>query len=188
MSFSRYCNTSIFGSFKFVVLRRLKCFSFRRLNCVILGDWNMSFSRYCNTSIFGSFKFVVLRRLKCFSFRRLNCVILGDWNMSFSRYYNISEDWNLSFREIKLAIFEKLKSSFFGGLNMTFSGDWNITFSGNETFKLSSFWKTESFIFFGRNHAYKKKWKSEPKTNCESKHSWGTTNVDRICHEIQSAS
>ena len=35
----------------------------------------------------------------------------------------ISGDRNLSFQEIKLAIFEKLKCYFFGGLNMTFLGN-----------------------------------------------------------------
>ena len=42
-----------------------------------------------------------------------------------------------------------------------------MTFSGNEKIELSSFWKTESFILFGRNHAHKKNSKSKPKTKCE---------------------
>ena len=32
----------------------------------------------------------------------------------------------MSFREIKLAIFEKLKCFFFGGLNMTFTGNLDV--------------------------------------------------------------
>ena len=121
----------------------------------------------------------------------------GDWIVSsleieicYFRDITIlyfSGDWNLSFWEIKLAIFERLKCSFFGGLNMTISGNWNVTFSGNEKIELSSFWKTEFFIFFGRNYAQKKNWKSKP-TKSESKHTWATTSVDRICHEIQPAS
>ena len=99
----------------------------------------------------------------------------------------------LNFREIGICPFGRLSSQlsrdylffFYGGLSMTFSGNWNVTFSGNEKIELSSFWKTESFIIFGRNHARKKNYKSKPKTKKESKHTWGTTNVDRICHEIQ---
>ena len=119
----------------------------------------------------------------------------GDWIASFLEievcYFrdiiilHFSGDWNLSFVEIKLAIFMRLKCSFFGGLKMTFSGNWNVTFSRNEKIELSSYWKTEFFIFFGRSHAQKRNWKSKPQTKSESKHTWGTTNVDRICHEIQ---
>ena len=119
----------------------------------------------------------------------------GDWIASFLEieicYFrdiiilHFSGDWNLSFVEIKLAIFMRLKCSFFGGLKMTFSGNWNVTFSRNEKIELSSYWKTEFFISFGRSHAQKRNWKSKPKTKSEPKHTWGTTNVDRICHEIQ---
>ena len=63
-----------------------------------------------------------------------------------------------------------------------------MTISGNEKIELSSFWKTEFFIFFGRNHVQKKKWKSKPETKSELKHTWTTTSVDKICHEIQPAS
>ena len=107
------------------------------------------------------------------------------WDIKILQF---SGDWNLSFREINFAVFKRLKCSFFEGLSMTFLGNWNIAFSGNETIELSSFWKTESFIFFGKNHTHKKNWKSKPKEKCESKHTWGTTNVDRICHERQPAS
>ena len=127
-----------------------------------------------------------------------NAPFLGDWIASFSEIeiyqfrditiLQFSGDWNLFFREIKLAIFERLKCSFFGGVEHHIFGNWNVTFSGKEKIELSSFWKTESFIFFGRDHAHKKNWKSKPKTNSESKHTWGTTNVDRICHETQPVS
>ena len=89
-----------------------------------------------------------------------NVPFLGDWSLSFSEIeichfrditiLQFSGDWNWSFWEIKLAVFERLKCFFFGGLNMTFSGNWNVTFSGNEEIELSSFWKTESFIFFAK--------------------------------------
>ena len=155
-----------FGRLKYVIFEILTILPFSEgWNLSSFGDWNVHF-------------------------REVECVILGNWNMSFSRYYNtsISGNWNLSFLEIKLAIFEKLKCSFFGGLNMTFTGNLNVASSGNKNIELSSFWKTESFIFFGRNHVHKKNWKSKPKTNCESKHTWGTTNVDRICHAMQPTS
>ena len=132
--------------------------------------------------------------LSCFVLFFKDVLFSGDWIVSFSgieicHFRDItmpqfSGDWNLSFREIKLATFERLFFFFYGGLSMTFSGNWNVTFSGNEKIELSSFLKTESFIFFGRNHAHKKNCKSKPKTKSESKHTWGTTNVDRICHEI----
>ena len=95
----------------------------------------------------------------------------GDWNMSFWGNYNTS-------------FLGRLKCYFFGGLNMSFSGNWSVTFSGNEKIELSSFWKTESFILLGRNHAHKKNLKSKPRTKYESKHMWGTSNAYKICDEI----
>ena len=77
---------------------------------------------------------------------------------------------------------------FFVGIEHDIFGKWKVTFSGKEKIELSSFWKTESLICFGRNHAHKKNCKSKPKTKSESKLTLGTTNVDRICHEIQPAS
>ena len=120
------------------------------------------------------------REVEMCNFREIEISHFGDIII-----LQFSGDWNLSFREIKLAIFERLKCSFFGELNMTFSGNRNVTFSRNEKIELSSFWKTKFFISFSRNHAHKKNWKSQPKTKSESKLTWGTTNVDRICHEIQ---
>ena len=171
----------IFGRLKYVILWILQYFSFREIEMCHSQEIEMCHFREIEICHFRDIKILQLS---------------GDWIVSFSEieicYFwdtvrlHFSGDWNLSFREIKLAIFERLKCSFFGELNVTFSGNWNVTFSGNEKIELFCFWKTESFIFFSRNHAHKKNWK--PKTKSESKHTWGTPNVDRICHEIQPAS
>ena len=181
------------------LLQRLQCFSFgrsgrtifERLKCVILGRWKcvilgklqyFSFRKIemCRSQEIEMCHF---REIKMYHFREIEISDLGD--IVILQFSGAS---NLPFREIKLAIFEKLRCSFSGGLNMIFSGNWNVTFSRNEKIELSSFWKTESFVFFGKNHAHKKNWKSKAKTKSESKHTWGTTNADRIYHEIQPAS
>ena len=66
--------------------REIEMFLFGRLNCVILGDWNMAFSRYCNTSISRRLKFV------------------------FSR------DWACNFQEIKMFFFRGIEHELFGEL------------------------------------------------------------------------
>ena len=185
MSFGGNYNISFFGRLKCVVLRRLKCAIFGRLKCVIFV-----ILKYCNfreieicRALFYFLKMFYFREIELCHSRGLKYVIFEILQC-------------LNFREIGICPFGRLSSQlsrdyyyfFFGGLSMTFSWNWNVTFSGNEKIELSSFLKTESFIFFGRNHAHKKNCKSKPKTKSESKLTWGTTNVDRICHEIQPAS
>ena len=190
MSFGGNYNISFFGRLKCVVLRRLKCAIFRRLKCVIFGRLKyliFVILKYCNfweietcRALFYFLKMFYFREIELCHSRGLKYVIFEILQC-------------LNFREIGICPFGRLSSQlsrdyyyfFFGGLSMTFSWNWNVTFSGNEKIELSSFLKTESFIFFGRNHAHKKNCKSKPKTKRESKHTWGTTNVDRICHEIQ---
>ena len=104
----------------------------------------MSFSGNYNTSVFGRLKCVVLRRLKCVIFGRLKCIIFGSLkNFRDITILRFSGDWNLSFRENKLAVFERLKCSFFGGLkcnvfremkklNCPVSGKLNLSFSSAE--------------------------------------------------------
>ena len=69
----RRWKSAIFGRLKYLIFVILKYFNFReieicrareiemfhfRVNCVILGDWNMLFSTYYNNSILGRSKFV----------------------------------------------------------------------------------------------------------------------------------
>ena len=198
LSFGRLSGT-IFGRLKGVILRKLQYFSFREIEMCHFRKIEMCHFREIEISHFRDIKILQFSgdwNLSCSG--DSNVPFSGDWIVLFSEieicYFRditmlpFSGDWNLSFREIKLAIFERLKCSFFGGVEHHIFGNWNVTFSGKEKIELSSFWKTESFIFFGRNHVHKKNWKSKPKTKSESKHTRGTTNVDRICHEIQPAS
>ena len=123
----------------------------------------------------GTTAMLQFRKIKMCHSRRLKYVI-----SEILQYFN--------FREIEICLFGRLGLQFSRDKNVICWGDWKVTFSGNEKNELPSFWKTKFFIFFRRNHAHKKNWKSKPKTKSESKHTRGTTNVDRICHEIQPAS
>ena len=120
----------------------------------------------------------------------------GDWNLS------CSGDWNAPFlgelchsRRLKYVIFEilqyfnsrEIETYLFGRLRFQFS---KMFFSLGIEHDI--FGELKGNIFGkGKNwtvHSHKKNCKSKPETKSESKHTWGTTNVDRICHDIQLAS
>ena len=123
MSFRGNYNTSVFGRLKCVVLRRLKCVIFGRFKSVIFGWLKYLIFMILKYFHFREFEICRPREIEMFHFREIELCHSGK--ICHFRDIQFSGDWNLSFREIKLVIFEKLK---FRGLNMTFSGNWNVTF------------------------------------------------------------
>ena len=119
----------------------------------------MSFWGKYNSSVFVSLKCAVLRRLKCVIFLRLKCIIFGRLKyliFEILKYFN--------FRENALFLFGRRKCPFlrFGGTEYGIFGELKCTvmFLENKIcfswkIELFSFWETESFNFFGKNHTDK---------------------------------